>query len=505
MGRRLMIALAIALLVPLLRAEAQSVHATVTEFFQSLQTEPVDTIEAKVFSLIDLSASQGTQTQSTIAGMAFDFYSTSPVMGVEKVAIDVAKKYFLSGLLPWNGSSSLPAVESYVNFNESSQVGCQAPELWMESISGEWISLRGSNAGRKIVFFYSAQCSTCRNMSDELARMAASYDGDPITIFAVFTESDRDAWETYVREHFASVENSRVTFVHLWDPEVLTGFHQKYGVMVTPQLFLLDQQNVILGRRLNVEALSQMLLNKTTLDRQYFALFDRVFSQLDPIHEGDAALVVDAMASKSLNAEGPADSALFRESMLALFQYLRSSDHLELSNGALYLAENYIIGKPGFWAEEFVGRIGHQLMQLGLNPVDSRATDLLLKDKRGRSRNLLAANRNSFHLVVFHLIGCRECQEMIDKLSKLRHNLYAFDTDVTLVYVGENEKEWKKFVKKHPGVWRYLHDPDGSSRMRLLYDLDYVPHIYLLDADNVIIAKDIRVETLVSLLNHFSH
>lgn len=505
MRRLLIVSLAIALFLPLQRAEAQTVHSSVIEFFKSLQLEPVDTIESKVYALIDLSASEGADIQSTIAGMAFDYYSKCPVMGVEKVALDVAKKYFLSGSLPWKGSSTLPAVESYVRFQESSQVGCDAPELWMESITGEWVSLRGLTSSRTVLFFYSAQCATCQKKSEELALLAASYKGDPITIVTVFTESDRDAWKAYVRDYFAPVENSLVTFVHLWDPEALTEFHKKYAVMTTPQLFLLDQQNKIVGRRLSVDVLGQMLQNAAVEASQYKDLFDKIFTSLKPLQDGDAARVVDAMAARAEVEPGAVDSSLFRESMQALFQYLRYSDNMELANGALYLAENQIIARPEFWSPEFVERIGHQLMLQKRNPVDSKATELILKDKKGRTRLLLSQNQNLYHLIVFHLVGCEDCQEMINKLSKLRNALYSNDTDVTLVYVGENEKEWKQFVKKHPSTWRYLWDPDDISQMRKLYDLEYVPHLYLLDEDNVIIAKDISIDTLFALLNHFNH
>lgn len=497
----LTVALLTALILPSERASAQTVHSSVISFFESLQLSPPDTIEAKVFSLIDLSKSEGSHVQSTIAGMAFDFFSKSNVMGVEKVAVDVARKYFLSGELQWEGSSTLAALEYYVQFNELSQIGCPAPDLWMESITGEWISLRGLTSGRTVLFFYSAQCSTCRKNTEELVSLLASYDGDPLTVVAVFSESDRNVWEKYVEEHFRMAENSKVTFVHLWDPEAQTGFHKKYAVMTTPQLYLLDQQNVIIGRKLTVNALGQMLDNAVTEDRQYSHLFDRIFKSLEPLQEGDAARVTDALAQKSGIGGPSVDSILFLESMQALFQYLRFSEDAELQNGAIYLAENYIVARPEFWSEEFVSRIAHQLAQQKLNPVDSKATNLVLKDEKGRRRSLLNFKRHRYNIVLFHLVGCRECNEMIDSLVRHRMLLYGLNTGVTLVYAGESESEWKEFVKSHPRTWRYLHDPDGESLMRTLYDLEYVPHIYLLDENNIIVAKDIKIDTLFTLLN----
>ena len=36
--------------------------------------------------------------------------------------------------------------------------------------------------------------------------------------------------------------------------------------------------------------------------------------------------------------------------------------------------------------------------------------------------------------------------------------------------------------------------------MRMLYDLDYVPHLYLLDKNGIVVAKDIRINELQELL-----
>ena len=41
---------------------------------------------------------------------------------------------------------------------------------------------------------------------------------------------------------------------------------------------------------------------------------------------------------------------------------------------------------------------------------------------------------------------------------------------------------------------------DNTSEMRTLYDLEYVPHLYLLDETGIIIAKDISVTELKELL-----
>ena len=70
-----------------------------------------------------------------------------------------------------------------------------------------------------------------------------------------------------------------------------------------------------------------------------------------------------------------------------------------------------------------------------------------------------------------------------------------------MVYVGEDQAKWKQFVRsQRPSRWTFLNDFKHTSNMRMLYDLEYVPHLYLLDEEGVIIAKDIRASELKELL-----
>ena len=112
-----------------------------------------------------------------------------------------------------------------------------------------------------------------------------------------------------------------------------------------------------------------------------------------------------------------------------------------------------------------------------------------------------AREKHFYTLVIFHLIDCRQCQEELAYLRKLMPELRECDIRVKLVYVGHDQEAWRQFVKKMPCRWTCLQDFAGSSDMRSLYDLEFVPHLYLIDSTGVIIAKDIRVAELQELIH----
>lgn len=470
-------------------------HASVTAWLQTLLEQPVPVIESQVDRFIDSVGRQQPQLQSKVAGIAFDFFTSSPVMGHEAVSIHIADNWFLNHRLKMENESLFPVLQTYAEFNRSSLIGAKAPELEMEDISGNRVQVRNDASACKILFFYDTDCSTCRRQAPLLADLMRNYQGEPLTLFAIYTQGDHDAWEAYVQETFAGIDNPAVTVIHLWDPEAETGFHKKYGVLSTPMTFLLDSQNIIIGRGLDCEALARLLQIENSQVLQYKNLFDKLFSAFNPLTYNDVEGIADAFAYRTRE-----EPALYAEVILNLFNYLRASDQPVMQQGAIYVAERHIAAEPSYWSEEFMARTIHALTLARLNPVGSRATQLKLQNKRGRTKDMID-HRHYYTVLFFHLLDCRQCQQEFEALKRLKADLYDIDARVVLVYVGEEKEAWRKFVRKQwPSHWVFLNDFAHTSDMRTLYDLEYVPHLYLLDANGVVIAKDIRASELKQMI-----
>lgn len=470
-------------------------HSSVTAYLQTLLEQPVDTINLRVDQLIESVGQQEPELQSKTAGLAFDFFTSSPVMGHEAVAVHIADNWFLNGRLKLENESLYPVLYTFAEFNRSSLIGAPAPGLEMEDISGGHVDIRALDAAYKILFFYDTECSTCRKEAPLLAELLREYKGGPLTLLAIYTQSDRNAWEKYVAETFGGLDNPAVTVIHLWDPDAATGYHKKYAVLSTPMMFLLDSQNFIRGRGLDCEALARMLELDKALVLQYRNLFDNVFSAFQPLTYEHVQGLIDAFGERTKDKP-----ALRTELFLNLFNYLRGSDSFPKQQGALYLAESYIVAEPENWSQEFVDRTVLALAKARLNPVGTKATNLRLQNKRGKHVDLYD-KKHYGTVVFFHLIDCQQCQKEFEGLKKLRSALYDADIQVVMVYVGEERDNWRKFIRKQwPSRWKYYNDFEKTSDMRTLYDLEFVPHLYLLDENGVIIAKDISVNELRELL-----
>lgn len=474
------------------QSKTTNLYPGITDYLKSLNRQPVDTIISKIDRLIDNVSD--TATQSKIAGIAFDYYSSSPVMGHETVAVYLADNYFLNKRLKWSDEDSFVMLYTYAEFNRESLLGKSAQELVLEDINGHLISLRNCEGEYKVLYFYDDKCSSCKEQTEQLSYIIQNYKGIPITLLAVYTQGNKDDWHKYVNIHFSKIDNPAVTIYHLWDPEAGSLFHKKYSVLSTPAMFLIDRQNIIIGRKLDCNALSQLLDIRNNSIADYHALFDNIFSEMDPV---DSATI--AQIATSFEKMVGKDSALYRESFYELYKYLKSQPYTEYSQGAYTIANQYIINRPKYWSVEFVEQMKYVLEMYSKNMIGSVASDLVLQDKKGRDKSILGYS-SRYTILFFHIIHCSDCNESKEALKAIYEKYKRKGIRVIAVYTGENEAEWRKFIKDNEKKWVYLWDENKSGNIHEKYDVLYVPKIYLLDKDKVIIAKDITAETLDGII-----
>ena len=474
-------------------AAAPTVYDRVTSYFEkALSKLPVDKICVQIDRLI--ATGHDTEQQAQLAGIAFDYYSNTPIMGQEAVAVYVADNYFLNKKLPWSDPETYPLLYTFAEFNRASLIGCDAPELVMESLEGRPISVRQDGGHYKLLYFYDPQCATCRDYTKALAELTREYRGGRLSVFTVNTGRDRAQWESYVSEHFGCINAWKVDFHHLWDPEDANDYHKAYGVLSTPAVVLIDAHNRIIGRRLDPDAAKQLLGNANFADREIRKLVREVCETLAPVDTATADQI-----GRTLYAKMGADTTMYRETLYELFNYLRDHANHSYQEAAALVAERYIVGRGDYFSPEYVARVEYALEVFRMNPVGSVAPDLQLKDTSGATHRMLEGKAKK-KLVIFHIVNCPDCRREFEGIIPYADEYARKGLEIICVYVGRDAAEWKEFVRTHDPRWTYLTDLENRSGLRDLYDVAFVPKIYLLDRKGKILAKEIDAPTLHRLM-----
>ena len=277
-------------------------------------------------------------------------YMSSPVMGAEAVAIDIADKWFFTGKVKMKTDIDLMNARIFADFNRGSLIGERAPALTMDDSRGDSLTLFGAPSKRySILYFYDTGCPDCL-VTSVMLRTSLSLSKHSLDFYAVYAGADSLSWREY-RDKRLDIKSPMVDVHHLWDPEVKSDFQLKYGVLKTPQMFLIGKDNVILGRRLDVPALESMLANIYASDDYKYgsdesnALLDRIFGSLgDDFKVDDVNALTDRIASQSLP-----DVAAFKETLGDVFYWMSDKYDGRYKEADKYLIDKYILSRPDIW------------------------------------------------------------------------------------------------------------------------------------------------------------
>ena len=256
----------------------------------------------------------------------------------------------------------------------------------------------------------------------------------PLEFYAIYTGVFRDQWDEYVSTRW-DFESPSVNMHHVWDSELESDFQMLYGVLQTPQMVLVDDKGVIVGRSLDTEALSQLLPSLFPQAYEYgepasMELFDTLFGEGEP----DAANILESAQYIKERALARNDSTLCRHMLGDMLYYLMDSPGEEFKLALQTFIKLYVEGDPAMWTspgdrERIVLPAEVSADLLGRVPVGSRipkakVRGVLLKD--GDAVDLSAVKtynlrrlRGNPSYVLFHTPGCSTCDAELEAVRRV--------------------------------------------------------------------------------------
>lgn len=329
-----------------------ALDARLTEYFAAIEREGTDVQKEECDFLID--TCKDSLMRQHVALSIYDHYISSKVMGAEAVAIHVFDKWFASGKVKMRNDSEMMAARVFAEFNRMSLIGEDAPEITLFDIEGNPVTLFGDDkSGRySILYFYDSSCATCK-LQTILMRNLLQDEDFPVDLYAVYAAGNRYDWKTYIDEQL-TINARNVNVFHLWDPDISSDFQRKYGVVMTPRLFLIGPDGRIIGRSLDAQALSRMLhmiFDEVELEYgsdESVALYDGLFGGSLPSKD-EVEAVSDYIMSSTLEK---GDTVMFRQMTGDLLYYLTLQRGEGFKEGLAELVSEKILDRPDVWTSE---------------------------------------------------------------------------------------------------------------------------------------------------------
>lgn len=440
------------------------------EYFTALERENTDVQKEECDFLI--STCSDSLMRQHVALSVYEHYRDSKVMGTEAVAIHVYDKWFSDGKVKMRNDMEQLAAKVYADFNRSSLIGNKAPELVMQDLDGNIRSVYGSNAsgGRfSILYFYDTDCVTCKANTILLRNLLEAEDF-LVNLVAVYADDDETEWRKYIKEQL-TIDSGNVKLLHLWDPEMEADFQRKYGVLQTPRMFLIAPDGTIIGRGLDVPALSVMLhgiFDEVKLEygsRKSEALFDRIIPRQASAQE--ISETADMLAAASLQK---GDTVMCRQLIGDYLYYLAPKTDEGSREGLSHVIDSYILSRPDIWksSDDSVKVIGYARMMDDLLSRSKPGTRIagiklpgtLLCHSKTKNKDLnLQKIRGKRNLIIFYTQGCHVCAAEKSKAAEL----VAKDKSVRVFMVNVDEV--------------LADSPELAGRMFDTFDLSSLPFI----------------------------
>ncbi len=440
--------------------------------------------------------------KSAVAGYLFNLFSSSSIMGYENIAVHIADKYFLSGILEWQGDGGETLLRLYADFNRSSLIGYDAPQLILNTIKGENLPLLSLKYNYTIIYFFDDKCNACAQMLPRLREVAESTRDLGTCVYAVYTGSDPALLAGFIKEEFGSAEKAEEEFwFFVYDKSSQSSFHKLYNVLRTPQLFLIDRDKKIIGRNLTADSLNELYeREELRINEIYESSKEFVPSYLSIFDLNDTAQfsnIFSPLFERLVSQNKDIYNAVFYH----LFEFLSTDDNPNYKDAAVYIADRYIIPYSSLWRDPYYPDVivAESSERIKANRIGEKAYNIdlyTIKDKRV----YLYSIKSKYTLLYFFNPDCPLCKPLTEELIKSYRHLKKKGVTIVGVYAGNYDFEFIEYISEVNPPWPVYRPKDYDFlNLHQRFEVDQVPQTYLLDKNKVILAKRVFANKLTEM------
>ncbi len=225
------------------------------QYFSRVVVQIPDSIDVEAEKIIEKSKANKDVFQYVLQ-FIFNYANSSQIMGMDKVFVFLADKYYLTGQATWVDSSFVKKIRDRVNELKPNLIGNTAPELKMNTYDGKYVSLHQVKAKYTILVFWDPDCGHCKKDVPKLHDLYEKYWKKGVEVFAVYTQVDLKKWTKFIED------KGLTDWVNVYDPYNFSNFRSKYNVVSTPLIYILDKDKKIIAKRIDTETVKKILEDK---------------------------------------------------------------------------------------------------------------------------------------------------------------------------------------------------------------------------------------------------
>lgn len=214
-----------------------------------------------------LLARNNTEMYKFLLNWLTDEYINPKYMGQDAIFVHLFDKYHSKGLTSWLNDKQMETISRRAYMVMSNLIGEKAANLEMIDSTGKPAPLYNLQADYTIVCFWDPNCGHCKEEVPRLDSIyQASWKSHNLKIYAVLTPDDKEhsqqAWINFIKDHKLGEWTHVYKTKAMEDADLAAqkpSFRQLYDITVTPTIYLLDKDKHIIGKKLTIFQLNDLL------------------------------------------------------------------------------------------------------------------------------------------------------------------------------------------------------------------------------------------------------
>ncbi|MCF8247519.1 MAG: redoxin domain-containing protein [Saprospiraceae bacterium] len=163
------------------------------------------------------------------------------------------------------------------------------------------------------------------------------------------------------------------------------------------------------------------------------------------------------------------------------------------------MIERYFTYDKAFWSDSSeVFALQQRAYEMSASLVGKKAPEVNVPGTDGKPISLYA-KKAPYVVVYMWNPECEHCAEQTPKLVTLFNQMKDKGFDVYGIAVNTEDAAWRAAIKSYGMPWTNVFDPTNKSIYGKYY-VDNTPEVYLLDPDRTIIAKNLNVDQIMTMI-----
>jgi peroxiredoxin len=173
------------------------------------------------------------------------------VMDGEAVYVHVVKNFFTPELAFWDKPENLEKLQKHVWEMEASLLWKKGPDVRAKDIlTGAEKSIYEITAPIVVVLMFSPDCEHCQKDAPKIQEIARNWKGRGVEFFGIGVSTTAEELKPFVQKH-------GFQFPVVFDP-TNRAIYAKYFVDITPELYILNKERIIVAKNLHAEQLEEV-------------------------------------------------------------------------------------------------------------------------------------------------------------------------------------------------------------------------------------------------------